>query len=453
MKLYDKRKIDFDNLLFDRKAIWALLIPLIAEQVLNSLMGMADTMMVSRYSKEAMSAVSLVDSLNTLVIMAFDALAVGASIICSQYIGHKDPERAKEAAEQVTLSVTVISVALSVILLSIRRPLLRLIFGNVEQKVMADCLAYFLLTGMSYPFIALGNAGSAIFRSTGESRFPMNVAIASNALNIAGNALFIFVFKMGVTGAALSTLLSRIVYMTVIYAALRKPDNIISIRNYKIKPNWEMIKRVLGIGIPSGIENGMFQFGKLVIQSSVSTLGTLAISANAMTIILEGLNGMASGGIGLGLMTIAGQAMGAGRTEETKYYIVKLDKYSEIVMIACCALVFILTRPVCVLAKMDPRAIEMTVGMMTFVTLVKPFVWVLSFTGPNGFRAAGDVKFPMIVSSLSMWFCRVFITVTLIRVFHFGPIAVWIGMGCDWTVRAIIFTIRYFSGKWIKRVI
>jgi Na+-driven multidrug efflux pump len=281
----------------------------------------------------------------------------------------------------------------------------------------------------------------------------MNVAIASNALNIAGNALFIFVFKMGVTGAALSTLLSRIVYMTVIYAALRKPDNIISIRNYKIKPNWEMIKRVLGIGIPSGIENGMFQFGKLVIQSSVSTLGTLAISANAMTIILEGLNGMASGGIGLGLMTIAGQAMGAGRTEETKYYIVKLDKYSEIVMIACCALVFILTRPVCVLAKMDPRAIEMTVGMMTFVTLVKPFVWVLSFTGPNGFRAAGDVKFPMIVSSLSMWFCRVFITVTLIRVFHFGPIAVWIGMGCDWTVRAIIFTIRYFSGKWIKRVI
>lgn len=452
-QLYDKNKIDFDDLLFDRRAIWSLLIPLIAEQILNALMGMADTMMLSRWSKEAMSAASLVDSLNTLLIQVFDALAVGASIICSQYIGHKDNRNANKAAEQVTLSMAAISVAITLICLLTARPLLTLIFGDIEEQVMADCLVYFFFTAASYPFIALGNAGSALFRAGGESRFPMIVAISTNALNIIGNAILIFGFGLGIAGAAISTLVSRIVYMLVIYGALRRPRQIIVIRDYRIKPDWNMIHRVLGIGIPSGIENGMFQFGKLMIQSSVATLGTVAISANAMTIILETLNGIAGSGVGLGLMTIAGQAMGAGRIEETKYYICKLCKYSEIVVASSCGVVFILAYPICLAAGMDPLAIKLTMQMIIFVTIVKPVVWVLSFTGTNGFRAAGDVKYCMIVSTLSMWFCRVLSAVILIRVFHVGPIAVWIGMAIDWSVRGIIFLHRYFTGKWIKRVI
>jgi len=452
-ELYDKKKIDFNNLLFNDKAIWTLLIPLIAEQILNSLMGMADTMMLSRWSAVAMSAASLVDSLNTLLIQVFNALAVGASIVCSQYIGHKDNRNANKAACQVTLTMAAISVTITAICLIFARPILTIVFGAIEDEVMKDCLIYFLITASSYPFMALGNAASALFRAGGESRFPMMVAMSTNGLNIVGNALLIFGFRFGIMGAAISTLVSRILYMLILYGALRRPKQIIVIRDYRILPDWDMIQRILGIGIPSGVENGMFQFGKLMIQSSVATLGTVAISANAMTIILESLNGIAGVGVGLGLMTIAGQAMGAGRIEETKYYIVKLDKIAGILVAGSCLVVLVLSYPICLIAGMSSEAIKLTMGMIIFVTITKPLFWVLSFTTPNGLRAAGDVKYTMIVSTMSMWFCRVLSAVILIRVFGVGPIAVWIGMAIDWGVRALIFSHRFFTGKWIKRVI
>ena len=448
---YDKSKIDYGNLLFPRRALWMLLIPLIIEQMLNSLMGMVDTLMVSRVGAEAISAVSLVDSINNLVLQVFAAMAAGAAIICSQYLGRKDEKGCNDAAKQIVLTVVVISSVIMIIGVGFRKPLLHLIFGSVEEAVMTNAQIYFLITALSYPFIALFQAGAAFYRACGNSKFTMKTALIANVANIVGNTLFIFVLQMGAAGAAVSTLISRALCAFVVFFALRKPGYAIQLKNYfSIRPDLNLIVKILAIGVPSGIENGMFQFGKLAIQSTVSSLGTAAIAAQAMTIIFENVNGMAAVGIGIGLMTVVGQSIGAGRQEEAKYYIVKLAGYAEIAMIISCILVYIAAQPVTVLAGMSEESTALCMQMILAITIVKPLLWVPSFTPPNGLRAAGDVRFSMITATLTMWLCRVALSIFLMRVVKTGPIGVWYGMFADWGVRGVIFTIRFVRGKWLR---
>lgn len=448
---YDKSKVDYGNLLFPRRALWMLLIPLIIEQMLNSLMGMVDTLMVSRVGQEAISAVSLVDSINNLVLQVFAAMAAGAAIICSQYLGRKDEKGCNEAARQIVLTVMVISSVIMIIGVGFRKPLLRLIFGSVEDAVMTNAQIYFLITALSYPFIALFQAGAAFYRACGNSKFTMKTALIANVANIVGNTLFIFIFQMGAAGAAVSTLISRALCAFVVFYGLRKPGYAIQLTNYfSIRPDFDLIVKILAIGVPSGIENGMFQFGKLAIQSTVSSLGTAAIAAQAMTIIFENVNGMAAVGIGIGLMTVVGQSIGAGRQEEAKYYIVKLSMYAEVAMIISCILVYVAARPVTILAGMSAESTAMCMQMILAITIVKPILWVPSFTPPNGLRAAGDVRFSMITATLTMWLCRVALSIFLMRVVKTGPIGVWYGMFADWGVRGVIFTIRFVRGKWLR---
>lgn len=437
--------------IFTNKMLRTLLIPVIFEQVLNSLMGTVDTMMVSNVGSAAISAVSLVDSINVLVIQAFSALAAGGAILCSQYIGQKNHEMANKSARQVLFIITAISVAVTALCLLFRVPLLKLIFGKVEADVMTASQVYFFYTALSFPFIALYDAGASIFRSQGNTRGPMTVSVISNVINIGGNAALIWGFNMGVAGAAIATLASRVFCAVVVLWQLRMDRQPIVVRNYRqIRPDGKMIRRVLALGIPSGIENSMFQLGKLAIQSSVSTLGTVAIAAQAMTNILENLNGIAAIGVGIGLMTVVGQCLGAGRKDEAVYYIKKLSVLAEIIVVASCLLVFALTIPVTKLGGMESESARMCFHMISWITVVKPIVWTLAFIPAYGLRAAGDVKFSMLTSCITMWTFRFCLCVYLIRFRGFGPMAVWIGMFTDWTVRGIVFSLRFHSRKWLK---
>ena len=442
---------DTSQHLYTNTDLRKLLLPIIVEQLLSSLMGTADTMMVSNIGSAAISAVSLVDSINILVIQALAALAAGGAILCAQYLGSHNQKEANQAARQVLFVMVFLSTVLSAFCLIFRDSLLGLIFGKVEADVMSNSKIYFFLTLLSFPFIGLYDAGASIMRSQNNSRNPMLISVISNFLNIGGNAILIFVFGMGVKGAAISTLVSRIFCAVVVILQLRNDEAPICITNYfSIRPDWTLIKKILFIGIPSGIENSMFQFGKLAIQSTVSTLGTVAIAAQAMTNILENLNGIAAIGIGIGLMTVVGQCLGAGRQDEAVYYVKKLSWLAEAVVITSCLLVFILTKPITILAGMEPASARLCLSMITFITIVKPISWVMSFIPGYGMRAAGDVKFSMITSCCTMWLCRVSLCIYLCRVWGFGPIAVWIGMFSDWTLRAIIFGIRFHSGKWLN---
>ena len=449
-RVYDAAQIDWDHMMFDRSAIWKLLIPLMIENLLASFMGMADSMMVTRIGSAAISAVSLTDAINNLIIQLFSAMATGGTILCSQYIGSGDPKKANAAARQVVLSMTSIAIVITLFAEALNGQLLRLVFGSVEPAVLSAAETYFRFTAASFPFLGLYQIGAAFYRAGGNSRFPMRVSVISNVMNIIGNAIFIFGFGWGVAGAALSTLLSRILAAIILFVFLRKPKQVIVVREYLIRPDFDMIARILTIGIPSGIENSMFQFGKLAIQSSVSTLGTTAIAAQAMAIIFENINGIGGLAVGIGLMTMVGQTLGAGRKEEAKYYIVHLMDISNWIIIISCVLTFAACKPVMWLAGMEPEAAKICYDMVIFITISKIFVWVPSFLPSYGLRAAGDVRFTMIVSSLSMWITRVAMVTYLIRVCGMGPIAVWIGMASDWCVRGAFFLYRFMSGKWLS---
>lgn len=435
--------------MFSNRDLRKLVIPLMIEQFLASLMGTVDTMMVSTVGSAALGGVSLVDSVNKLVIFLFTALATGGTVICSQYLGRGDRENASRSARQVLLTAVAMAGVVTLTLLFTYKGLLRLIFGSVEADVMYAARAYFFVTLFSYPFIALFSASSALYRANGNTRLPMLISVSCNLLNIAGNALFIFVFRLGVVGAALATLLSNALAATLLTASLIFNKGSIDIGNpLHLHPDLRMIWRVLRVGLPTGIENAMFQAGKLVLQSTVSTLGTTAIAANAITSVLELFTSMPSLGIGLGLVTVVGQCMGAGRLSEAKYYIKKLSLWSFLTLFVFNWLIFALTRPVTVLSGMEPEAADLTVHVMLVISLVKPLLWPMAFTPSNGCRAAGDVKFTMLFTSASMWLCRVGVSILLCRVFGMGLLGIWCGYFADWTVRSLCFSLRLRGEKW-----
>lgn len=323
MKLKEKRNVPTTQPhMFSNADLWKLMLPLSIDQLLNSMMGTVGTMIVSNLGSAAISAVSLVDSINVLVVQAFYALAAGGSVICSQFLDCKRPKEARKAAEQLVFITLILSIIIGSICSFFNKPLLKLIFGDVEPDVMTYARQYFMISALSYPFIALYDDGSSIFRAQENSNLPMKISLLANVLNLILNLLFVWGFHMGVIGSALATFISRGFSITVVLYELHKPGWLISLQKYaSIRPSWQQIRRILYLGIPSGIENSMFQFGKLVIQSTVSMMGTTSIAAQGMTNILENLNGIMAIGIGVGLMTVVGECIGAGRKDEAIYYI------------------------------------------------------------------------------------------------------------------------------------
>ena len=437
--------------MFSNRDLKKLLIPLAIDQLLNTMMGTVGTLVVSNLGSAAISAVSLVDSINILIVQAFYALAAGGTVICSHYLGCSDRMHAKKAAKQLIFITFALSVIMAALCIAFNGPLLRLIFGEVEQQVMDYAQQYFLISAISYPFIALYDDGASIFRAQENSRLPMQISLYSNLINLALNFLFVWGLHLGVMGSALATLAARAFSTVFVLVKLRSPRWAISLEHYlNIRPDWGQIKKILYLGIPSGIENSMFQFGKLALQSTVSMMGTAAIAAQGMTNTLENLNGILAIGIGIGSMTVVGECLGAGRKDEAVYYIRKLSWIAEAVLAASCLVIFILVHPITYFGGMEPESAKMCIFMVTCITIVKPLVWTLSFIPAYGLRAAGDVKFTMIVSAASMWLCRVSLAIFLARVMGFGPIAVWIGMFADWTVRTVIFFLRFRSRKWLN---
>ena len=437
--------------MFSNKMIAGILIPVVLEQLLNSIMGTADTMMVSNIGSAAISAVSLVDSINILVIQAFSALAAGGAIVCSQYIGQQNKKMANESARQVLFIITAISIAVSVLCLGFKKPLLRLIFGSVEADVMRASETYFFYTAISFPFIAAYDSAASIFRAQENTKGPMLISMISNAMNIVGNAIMIWIFHMGVAGAAISTLVSRIFCAVVVLIQLRKDRQPIVVRDYlKIRPDWAMIRRILGIGIPSGVENSMFQLGKIAVLSLVSGLGTASLAANAVSNNIANFAILPGMSFGFALLTVCAQCVGAGDFEQVKYYTRHMMRVENLCLIAT-NLIVILSLPfILSIYNLSDEAAMYTNDIILYHAACVVTIWPLSFTLPNTLRAAADVKVTMVLSIISMWVFRFGFSYLLTMEFHMGIFGVWVAMTIDWLVRGIFFVCRYKSGRWQK---
>lgn len=438
--------------MFSKKDLQRLIVPLIIEQFLAITIGMADTVMVASCGEAAVSGVSLVDSINILLINIFSALATGGAIIASQYIGREQMNKARESAKQLVLSVFVLSAVIGGICIFGGPQILGFLYHDIDHSVMGNAEIYFFLTALSYPFIALYNAGAALFRAMGNSKISMIISIVMNCINIGGNALFIFGFQMGAAGAALATLISRVIGAVFILVLLRRPSNSIYIESYlHLEFHPKMIRSILEIGIPNGLENGMFQLGKIIIQGMIASYGTAAIAANAVSTSIAGFPIIPGTAIGLAMITVVGQCVGAGHYEEAKRYTLKLTGLSYLFMLVLNLIIALWCAPIVGLFNLSAEASSTAEQMLLWHSLFCAVLWPAAFTMPNGLRAANDVKFTMTVSVISMWLCRICMSYVFGTMMGMGVLGTWFAMFLDWVFRIIFFVIRLRSNKWQHR--
>lgn len=431
--------------MFSRKQLVRLLIPLIIEQLMNVLVGMADVVMVAAVGETAVSGVALVDSISILIIQIMSALATGGAVICAQYLGKKRPALAGRAAGQLVFVTMAFSMVIAAIALIGNGHLLGAIFGRVEPEVMSNARTYFWITALSYPFIGLYNAGAALFRAMGNSRVSMTTSLIMNGINIVGNAICVFGLKMGVAGVAYPTLVSRVTAAVLIMVLLQRGENPVRIRGIKeLAPDMGMIKKILSIGIPNGIENGIFQFGKISLQSLVSSLGTASIASYAVASNLVTLLYLPGNAIGLGLITIVGQCVGAGRLKDAKHYTWSLLGLNYGIVAVFSTIMFLYASGFVGIYNLSPEASAMSVSLIRAHS-VAMVLWPIAFTIPHALRASLDAKFTMCVSIFSMWAFRIGFAYLFVRVFHLGVMGAWYGMFIDWVFRGSFFVWR-FSG-------
>lgn len=444
-----------ENAIFTRKSLIRLIWPLVVEQILAVTIGMADTVMVASCGEAAVSAVSLVDSINVLLINIFAALATGGAIICSQYIGRDDHKSANVAAKQLLIVTLGISALIMAVCLIACNGLLTLVFGKADNEIMENMAVYFLWSAASYPFIAIYNAGAALFRAMGNSRVSMLTALLMNGINIGGNALLIYGVGMGVAGAAIASLVSRVVGAVLIILLLRLQNHMIHIDrifSFEWKPH--MVKNILMIGIPNGMENGMFQIGKILVLGMITPLGKIAVSANALANSVAVFPQIPGAAIGLAMITVVGQCVGAGEYGQARKYTLQLTGVAYAAMSVLCILEFLFVSPLVGCFGVTSETAAATEQLLRFHAITCLFMWSASFVLPNGLRAAGDVRFSMVVSVLSMWIFRISFSYLFIIYFNMGVMGVWIAMVIDWAVRIVVFGIRFFSNKWMhKKVI
>ena len=418
------------------------------EQVLAITVGLADTIMVSSCGEAAVSGVSLVDMINVLIINIFAALATGGAVVVAQLLGARDNKRACDAAKQLYLVVTVISLAL---IMAFREPLLRLLFGTITDSVMQSALTYLTVSVFSYPVLAIYNAGAALFRAQGNSRVSMLIAGLINIVNLIGNSIMIFGLKWGVAGAATSSVISRGTAAVVITILLLNPEHTVSLRGgSRFRPDGGLIGRILQIGVPNGLENSLFQLGRVLVVSMIALFGTTQITANALANNLDAVAVIPGQAMSLAIITVIGQCIGAGDEAQCRFMAKKLMKITYAVTALTCITTIALTPLILKVYSVSPEALALGLILITIHNGCAIVLWPAAFSLPNILRAANDVRYPMLCSIASMVLIRLAAGYLLAVHFGMGAIGIWIAMVGDWMCRAICFAARLISGKWLK---
>ena len=433
--------------LFSQRDLLRLVGPLLVEQLLEVTVGMADTMMVSRCGEAAISGVSLVDMINNLIIVLFAALATGGAVVVSQYLGAKEQKHANASSGQLILLSALLGVGVGVFCFVLARPMIRLCYGSIDADVLEAGVLYLRITAVSYPFLAMYNAGAALFRSMGNSKISMQISILMNIINIVGNAVCIFVLGMGVDGVAWPSVLSRAVAAVLILNRCYQKGHMLTVPK-TIRLDGRMAKRILGIGIPSAFENSLFEAGRILVVSMISTFGTVQIAANAVANNLDGMGVIPGKAIGLAMITVVGRCIGAGDHEQTVYYTRKLMLWAYITMGLSNGAILLFLRQLVGIYALSGETMELAITLVTIHAGCAIIFWPLSFVLPNALRAANDVKFTMVVSILSMACWRLGFSYLLCVRMGWGAVGVWVAMVIDWTCRVTCFVLRFRSGAW-----
>ncbi len=439
--------------LFSNRALVNLTIPIALNSLMAILMGMADSVMVSSAGAAAVSAVSLVDAINNVFTTAFDAIPIGGSVVTSQYIGARQYEKAKASVRQILYSGFAIAVICMALLLCFRKQMLNLIYGTIEQDVFDNAVTYFTLTLIGFPFLVIGCTSTATLRAMAKNRQAVTITITANILNVIGNAILIYGFHMGVAGAAIATTLSRVVWCVWGIFAIQSKK--LPIQVGKILPlrlDWDIMKRVLRVGTTNGFENALFYVGRLLVSSLIASLGTVYIAAYSLASNLNNFGWTMVSAFTLTSMTVVGQCVGAGKKEQAKQNAKKLLFAATVTTVVCFSLIAIFSNQLVSLYNLTPEELAVAAYHTRFAAILTICTgYSMCFVPMGAFRSAGDIRYPVIVTTSTMFIFRVGLSYLLCYVFHLGLMSVWIGMATDWLCRTILNSIHFTRGKWLEQ--
>ena len=435
--------IDFSN-----RDLKRLIVPLIVEQLLAITVGLADSLMVAQVGEAAVSAVSLVDTVNVLLVNAFSALATGGAVIAGQYLGRREPDKAGHSGAQLLLFMGEASILIMILFYLAKGFVLGVVFGQVEPDVAAYANTYYLIVESSIPFLALYSAGAALFRVMGNSKISMWVSLLMNIINVTGNALLIFGFHMGVEGVAIPTLVSRLAAAAAMIVLLKRPGLPLRIESFTFHHDRYVVKHILRFGVPNGMEGSMFQLGKILLLSTVSVLGTASVAANAISNTACTFQCVPGNALGLAMVTVVSRCVGAGNYEKARFYTKKLLKSTYFYMWGTITLTLLLLPLIMRLYNVSDEAAAYAREIIWMHGIVACVLWPASFTLPQALRAAGDTRFTMVVSTVSMWTLRVGLGILLGRYWGFGVVGIWMAMFADWMLRVAFFLPRFHGHKW-----
>ena len=435
--------------LFSNQDLKKLIVPLLIEQFLAIFVGLADSIMVASVGETAVSVVSLIDTVMILLINLFTALATGGAIVAGQAIGRQHKEDGCEAVEQTLLFSFFFSLFITALMYAGKWFILHVVFGRIEPEVMDNCNIYLMIVTASIPFLAVYNTGAAMFRAMRDSRTPMLMSLVMNGMNLIGNAIFLYGLGWGVEGAALPTTASRVFAGVWMLFLIRNPQKILHARTLLgIRLKWPVLKKILHIGIPYGMENSMFQLGKILVMSLVSSFGTVSIAANAVANSVAAFAILGGSSIGLALSAVVAQCVGANDYVQVRYYTKKLMKYSYASLIGMNLLIILILPFIIRIYNLSPETGQLARQIITYHAVFAMMIWPLSFTLPNTLRAANDVAYCMWVAIASMWIFRIAFSYVLGQYLGLGLLGVWMAMTTDWLVRSIFFVVRYRGRRW-----
>lgn len=443
-------KLEKNELLFSNVDLKKLIIPLLFEQALAITVGMADTIMISSVGEAAISGVSLVDMLNMLIFGVLSALATGGAVVVSQNLGAKKIDEARKSAKQLLFVSLVLSLLIMIAMLVWRKGILKLLFGRIEPEVMNAALIYLMISAISYPFLGIYNSCAAIFRTMGLASITFKVSIIGNVINVVGNAFCIFVLHMGVAGVAIPSLVSRVVMGIILFFMLRNSKYEVHFTKEKFNVEFPIIKKILYIGIPSGIESGIFQLGRVLVVSIISGFGTAQIAANGVANSLDSIGCIAGQAMNLAMLTVIGRCVGAGDQRQIKYYMKKLLIITYVITAAINIPLLIGLNPVLSIYGLSAETTQLAWLLVMIHNGFAMLMWPMSFVFPNMLRACNDVSYTMVASILSMFLFRIGFSYILGVQYGMGAVGVWIAMVIDWCCRILCFVARYFSGSWKK---
>ena len=440
-----------ENRLFSKKDLRKLIIPLILEQTLAITVGMADTMMISSAGEAAVSGVSLVDMFNNLIISVLAALATGGAVVTSQCIGAGRREEACRSARQLVFTEAAITIGISVLVLLFHRQILGLFFGQIEADVMQNAIIYLIISVFSFPLLAVYDSCAALYRSMGNAQITLKISLLMNVINVVGNAIGVYVLKLGVAGGAIPALVSRGVAGVVLFTLLHNPDNLVFLTREKFKVDATIVKRILFIGIPSGIENGIFQLGRVLVVSIIAAFGTSQIAANGVANSLDSMGCIVGQAMSLAMITVIGRCVGAGEEGQVRYYTKKLLGETYFYTAVINSIILLLLPWILQIYGLGEETTRLSYILVMIHDGMAIFLWPASFVLPNMLRACNDVKYTMVVSIFSMITFR--IGFSYLFGVHMGwmAVGVWAAMVIDWVFRVLCFVGRYLAGTWRKK--